>query len=341
MCSERSGSNFITKLLNGHSNICGPSTKHIVNPVARNLFRYNVLSDEKNWEELLGDIERLFNVGFSFWKSEFDRAHLKRTVAPGDVGALIRTIFLDEAHAHGKEHISIKENHVYEFFPFLLQEFPDARYIYLTRDPRDMALSWKKNLDHPGGVIQAAKQWRQDQVQSLKNHWLLARQDKAFQLRYEDLIMDPERYCQNMCAFLGLPYEADMLEFHKDKFTKQNAQSVAAWKNLAKPVMSDNSRKYREELSERETRAIETICFYEMKQLGYEPDWIKKEGDWLEDSALNEIAKGEESVGHNPADGVIANMRAKKKFYRRHAGQHHGIQAPAARVPEAGSTVGH
>lgn len=27
MCSERSGSNFITKLMNNHSQICGPSTK--------------------------------------------------------------------------------------------------------------------------------------------------------------------------------------------------------------------------------------------------------------------------------------------------------------------------
>jgi hypothetical protein len=46
MCSERSGSNFITKVMNGHEDICGPSTKHIINPVARNFYRYGNLMDE-------------------------------------------------------------------------------------------------------------------------------------------------------------------------------------------------------------------------------------------------------------------------------------------------------
>ena len=64
ICSERSGSNFITKLLNGHPNICGPATKHIINPVARNLFRYGDLSVESNWHELLQDIYELISVSF-------------------------------------------------------------------------------------------------------------------------------------------------------------------------------------------------------------------------------------------------------------------------------------
>ena len=71
MCSERSGSNLITKVLNGHKNICGPSTKHILNPVARNPFRYGDLSQSENWQQLVEDIHNLLTIDFSIWRRSF------------------------------------------------------------------------------------------------------------------------------------------------------------------------------------------------------------------------------------------------------------------------------
>lgn len=73
LCSERSGSNFITKLMNNHSKVCGPSTKHIINPTARNYFRYQPLTNTENWESLIDDILNLFNVKFSIWTTEFSK----------------------------------------------------------------------------------------------------------------------------------------------------------------------------------------------------------------------------------------------------------------------------
>ena len=120
MCSERSGSNFITKLLNGHNNICGPSTKHIINPVARNLFRYADITKQENWNELLTDMHRLMSIEFSVWKKQFSLNDLMELAPTGDIASLIRNIFMEESRANGKQHVFIKENHVYEFLPFLL-----------------------------------------------------------------------------------------------------------------------------------------------------------------------------------------------------------------------------
>ena len=97
MCSERSGSNLITKVLNGHKNICGPSTKHILNPVARNLFRYGDLSQSENWQQLVGDIHNLLTIDFSIWRRSFSLHELKSCTSPGDIGGLLRNIFLEEA----------------------------------------------------------------------------------------------------------------------------------------------------------------------------------------------------------------------------------------------------
>lgn len=323
MCSERSGSNFITKLMNGHENVCGPSTKHMINPVARNLFRYGDLSVEKNWLELLADIDRLFNVGFSVWKSELDIGVMQEQVTTGDIAGLLRNIFLREARAHDKQHVFIKENHVYEFFPFLERHFSEARYIYLTRDPRDMALSWKKNADHPGAVVAAARQWRQDQVQSLKNYCLLEASGRAYHLRYEDLIVDTESECRNICDVLGVSFDSNIRNFYQDGWTQKNAGQVKAWNNLSKPVLSGNAKKYANELTDQEVAAIESICFYEMRHFGYQPDIVIDESHAIGDAELDRMEAAEVlSKPRKAAPRVVANMEAKKRFY--HRGVAHG-----------------
>lgn len=318
MCSERSGSNFIQKLLNGHNNICGPSTKHIINPVARNLFRYGDLTQKQNWDELLIDIHRLISISFSIWKKEFSLDDL-HTLAPiGDIESLIRNIFMEEAKANGKQHVFIKENQVYEFLPFLLLNFPESKYVYQTRDPRDMALSWKKNPDHLGGVVKAAKQWQKDQQNTLKNYAELAKKGKAYFVRYEDLISDSERYTSEIVEFLGLPYDSNIENFHKDELTKKNASMQKAWNNLSQGVIKDNKKKYLKELTEQEIKVIEKICYVEMQYLGYECEFSKDELDMVTVNMIEDLNQKEfETIPYERSEGVKLNMEAKKVFYQK------------------------
>ena len=318
MCSERSGSNFISKLLNGHSNICGPSTKHIVNPVARNLFRYGDLSVEENWHALLTDIHRLISVDFSVWKKQFDFNEINELAVVGDITSLIQNIFLEEAKANGKQHVFIKENQVYEFLPFLMTFFPESKFVYQTRDPRDMALSWKKNSSHPGGIVKAAKQWKADQQQSLKNYHLLKSKDLAHFVKYEDLTANSEAEIKKILNFLGVKFEPSIFEFHQDEITQKNAGMQAAWNNLSQGVIKNNSKKYLNELSKAEVKAIESICFYEMNFLGYETEYSEEELMAVSNEYIDELLRSELiEKKYDRAEGVKANMAAKAVFYRR------------------------
>ena len=110
LCSERSGSNFITKLMNNHSKICGPSTKHIINPVARNYFRYQPLSQSEQWESLIDDVLSLFNVEFSIWKSKFTKQELLESVDYGDLYGLINYFFNKETLLNKKKILLYKRN---------------------------------------------------------------------------------------------------------------------------------------------------------------------------------------------------------------------------------------
>lgn len=318
MCSERSGSNFITKLLNGHNDICGPSTKHIINPVARNLFRYKDLNNRDNWNNLLIDIHRLMSVDFSIWKKEFSLKELQGLAPVGDIQSLIRNIFVAEAKANGKQHVFVKENHVYEFLPFVLLNFPESKYIYLTRDPRDMALSWKKSADHPGGVVKAAQQWQKDQQNTLKNYEELRRLGKAYFVRYEDLISDADRYISEIIEFLGLPHDSNIENFHKDELTQENASMHKAWNNLSEGIIKENKKKYVKELTKDEIKAIEKICFFEMTYLGYELEFSREELDSIPDTSINDLNKYEfETIEYQRGEGVKGNMDAKKIFYQK------------------------
>ncbi len=318
MCSERSGSNFITKLLNGHNNICGPSTKHIINPVARNLFRYGNLKNKQNWTELLKDIERLLKVRFSIWKHEFDLNELETLAPTGDIKSLIKNIFLAEAKANGKQHIFIKENQIYEFLPFLLINYPEAKYIYLTRDPRDMALSWKKNEIHPGGVVKAAQQWRKDQQNNIKNYVELKKIGKAHFVKYEDLISDAKTQLEAIISFLGLPYDPNIQNYYKDELTQKNASMQKAWNNLSKEIIVNNKRKYLNELDTIEIKVVEKICFLEMQWLGDQTEHTKSELNDVHQNIIEELNVVDLiNLKANRTEGVLANMEAKKIFYQK------------------------
>jgi Sulfotransferase family len=318
MCSERSGSNLIIKLLDAHSSICGPSTKHLINPVVRNLFRYEPLSAPHNWNALLVDIHRLMNVGFSVWKKSYCLDELGKLAPAGDIASLIRNIFYEEALANGKQHVFIKENHVYEFLPFLLINYPESRYVYQTRDPRDMALSWKNSPDHRGGVVRAATQWKKDQQNSLKNFNELKKLNKACLVKYENLISEPERYTDELVSFFGLASEICHMNFHKQNLTQQNAAMHGGWRNLSREVISDNKGKYVKELPEYEVKIIEKICYFEMKCLGYEPGFSMHELDLISGDEIHELDAFEmRTIPYHRSEGVKANMEAKKVFYQR------------------------
>lgn len=318
ICSERSGSNLVTRMLDAHSQVCGPATKHLINPVARNAFRYEPLARPSHWQALLEDIHGLLGADFSRWRRAFSLADLAALAAPGELAALVRGIFAAEAAAHGKARVFIKENQVYEYIAFLLLHFPEANFVYQVRDPRDMALSWKQNPGHPGGVCRAARQWLADQQASLRLYGELRRLGRARLLRYEDLIAEPESALAEVLGMMGLAWEPGMLAFHESELTQANAGQQHAWANLGKAVMAGNRQKYREELSADEIRAVEAICSAEMRLLGYACEHGPDELARFAQETLPAFEPADtQAKRHVPPASVQANVEAKKRFYQR------------------------
>ena len=259
----------------------------------------------------------LFNVEFSIWKSKFTKQELLESFENGDIYSLLTYFFSKETQFNEKEYCFIKEIKAYEFYPFLKVYFKNSKFLYQVKDPRDMALSWKKNTTHKGGVIEASEKSKVDQQQFLKIAELEKLSNSIVFVKYEDLVSNAEEVETKALAVFGLNYEINMLDMNKDKLTAQNAKAQKAWQNLSKPVMKDNVDKFKKELTSDEIKYIESICYSEMKYFGYETmfGW-----DSLKEIHAREIQSHHnlemKQLSYQQAKGVKENMKAKQFFYQ-------------------------
>jgi len=272
ICSERSGSNLIAKVMDGHPRVCGPFPSHMMRTFCPQYYLYGDLGDEANWAYLTDDVaEYLANI-FAQWESVVSGEELREQCPGRTLTEIIRYAYEKEAHARGKDRVFVKENHAYQFIPFTLANFPQSRFVWLVRDPRDMALCQRDSI-LAGGVQRAMEAWKPDQAESLKVYGFLKDTGRILLLKFEDLVGRSEDTARQLCDFLELAYAPEMLDFHKNANVTANAGAITAWADLGKPIIADNYNNYQSALSEAEIRFVEAACRDEMQALGYVPDF--------------------------------------------------------------------
>jgi hypothetical protein len=139
-------------------------------------------------------------------------------------------------------------------FDRLPRIWPDARFIHLVRDGRDVARSviemgWAGNTwTAVGHWIRAEETW--DALsQSLGP-------DRAFDVRYENLIRRPEETLTAICQFIGIEYDPAMLRYPEDStYGAPDLKMVEQW---------------RRKQSEREIRLTEARAAHWLVRRGYE-----------------------------------------------------------------------
>ncbi|MEM9400626.1 MAG: sulfotransferase [Verrucomicrobiota bacterium] len=99
----------------------------------------------------------------------------------------------------------------HENFDRLRFFWPNAKYIHILRDPRDVAHS-VVNMGWAGNVWVAANRWVEAEhtwdVLCQKVH-----EDRRMEVRFENLIANPELELSRVCHFLGLGYDEKMLSY--------------------------------------------------------------------------------------------------------------------------------
>jgi hypothetical protein len=88
---------------------------------------------------------------------------------------------------------------------------PEAHFIHLIRDGRDVALSWRQTWFSPGDVEVQAEHWVRF-VSTARTQG--ARCPHYLEVRFEDLVRNPAAVLAEICRFVELPYSAEMVDYY-------------------------------------------------------------------------------------------------------------------------------
>jgi len=270
LSSDRSGSNLVLRIMGSHPEITAPPTSQLLPNLYNYVSAYGDLSIQENWDLLLRNTAKLHKTSFGKWSKYADLNPLHEYSDNRSINLILREIFKTEAQSRSVQKIAIKAHRAYAYEEGLQRDFPNARFVYLVRDPRDMALSWWKTPGLRGGIMRASDIWKTDQAGFIQQAKSLG--ENCHLIKYEDILESPNRTLKKLCEFLDVSFEPQMLGFHRQDETQKISEYVQAWNNLSKPLMSQNINKYRTALTTEQWVYIEQNCKNEMLALGYKPD---------------------------------------------------------------------
>src|SRR5687767_2872197 len=146
--------------------------------------------------------------------------------------------------------------------------WPDARFVVLVRDGRDVALSVMDVPFGPNNAWAAARSWataiRQGQEAAERYP------GRVHTLRYEDLVTNPAETVAAICDFVGLDYSDDMLAIEQTDRSKVVADQSAWFTNVWSGITTAAVGKWRTELTARQIEVFESVAGDELRALGYE-----------------------------------------------------------------------
>jgi hypothetical protein len=165
--------------------------------------------------------------------------------------------------------VGFKEVWTGEFMPSILKEFPEARVIYLVRDPRAVCASKNVHAERYPWLF-LVRQWRKLATIG----WHLERHpdwsSRLLLLRYEDLIREPEEVVRGISDFLGLPFSPTLLDpsLFTDGSGETWVQNSSYFKN-GRTYEQRSIDKWRDVLADSELQFVEAACYWEMRLFGY------------------------------------------------------------------------
>jgi Sulfotransferase family len=258
----RSGTTLLRVMLDRNSQLAIPYETFFVPQLAH---RHGRRPNLDEFVEDLGRLRTLYDWGI---RPEDVRPRLREGMTTSEA---IAAIFETYAERQGKPRWGDKTPLYMQQLPLLERLFPDALWVHLVRDGRDAALSFLelpegfsgKTWAQPRTVSQFAARWRAEILSARR----LGRHagGRYLELRYEDLVAEPERELRLVCDHGSLPWEADML----DHTRVSDAANMPEHRNLAQPP-TPGLRDWRNQMSRDDALAFEQVAGDVLRSAGYE-----------------------------------------------------------------------
>lgn len=260
----RSGTTLVRAMLTSHSDLAIPNETHFIVPLSRDRRLFHS-DDQPNVEALLSKLRR--QPGFRHMGLDNDEvAHLFDSERPGTYSDAIRLLFQMHARMQGKNRFGDKTPIHVLHIEYLAELFPEARFIHLIRDGRDVTLSIMDQHWGPVSVWEGAVYWRRF-VQAGRLAGARVGADRYMELRYESLLDEPEQHVRALCDFVNLKFDPSMLRYF------ENAGEITAGEDHHRSIHlppTKNLRNWRSEMSAADVELFEVLAGDLLTELGYE-----------------------------------------------------------------------
>jgi Sulfotransferase family len=143
----------------------------------------------------------------TLWLSEVEAPAL------ADVIALVYRTHLEKT---GKSIWGDKTPAYTGFVDDLSEMFPNSVFIHVVRDPRAVAYSWMPTDWGPNTPFHAGREWDKRVSEATRALSKLP-SSRAFTVRYEDLLSQPETVLCEACQVIGVQFTAELLDYGRDE----------------------------------------------------------------------------------------------------------------------------
>ncbi len=271
---ERSGTTLLRSILHAHSYISIPPESTFIwdlFPIYGNCQHWT----ENTYRQFIKDLN--LDVRFRLWGLD-NSLLLKELTALGNrttyQAVCQRVLACYNLQDKNERPLWVGDkNPAYTFFQKELHFlFPQARFIYIVRDYRDVLTSlWPLDFETRWTAAMCYR-W------TLGYHKFLVMKelypDQFYLLRYEDLVAQPESELKKLLHFLKLPWDDTLMNYHRKtkKLLGQLPGRLTPYlANLDQPVNPSRIGQWKTFLSKKQVKIAEAICSDLGSSLGYEP----------------------------------------------------------------------
>lgn len=255
--ASRSGTTMLNRVLGSHSDILGMNELHYFGDIWSPC-ENDCLSAQK--ANRLGAWILSRQAG-GIWgggpgQADVERAEqLLRSLPSGATGKDVYAEVVSNIAARAGKRIACEQTPRNIFYAkYILDAYENARVIQLIRDPRSVVASQKNRWKRRklGGrstpLSEIVRVWMNYHPYTMTKLWMnaantgeaLKGHSRFIQIRFEDLITKPEETIRKLCQFIGVDFQAGMLDVpivgssqRKDEGRKGfSAESVDSWRNV-------------------------------------------------------------------------------------------------------------
>jgi hypothetical protein len=205
---SRSGTTLLRAIFDSHPDLAIPPEAHFLVPMAKFRDRYE-RRDGFDVDRFCKDLSR--QESFGWWHLDSTGLDRMMLTPPSSFTEAIRILYASYARKQGKVRYGDKTPDNAEHLMLINELFPEARFVHIIRDGRDVALS---QIDHGfmAGLPHAAFFWGR-LVRRARDAGERLGDGRYLEIRYEELVRDPVTVVSRVCTFLQLSFHPEMLRY--------------------------------------------------------------------------------------------------------------------------------